>query len=81
VRKANKGTIVALALLFVSIWIVLAAGITAVWSTEEVTVFGLVILPTGIVAGLLVVYFDWRAKLRRRVMAERDGYRTAESDY
>lgn len=70
-RKANKGTIVALARLFVSIWIVLAAGITAVWSTEEVRVFGLVILSTGIVAGgLLIVYFDWRAKLRRRVMAE-----------
>jgi hypothetical protein len=31
-----------------------------------------VILPTGIAAGLLVVYFDWRAKLRRRVMAARD---------
>ena len=66
-RKANKATIVALALLFVSIWVVLAAGIAAVWLTEEVRVFGLVILPTGIVAGLLVVYFDWRAKLRRRV--------------
>ena len=65
-RKASKATIVALALLFVSIWVVLAAGITAVWLTEEVRVFGLVILPTGIVAGLLVVYFDWRAKLRRR---------------
>jgi hypothetical protein len=76
VRKANKATIVTLALLFVSIWVVLAAGITAVWLTEEVRVFGLVILPTGIVASLLVVYFDWRARLRRR-LAERDGYRAA----
>ena len=76
-RKVDKATIVALALLFVSIWVVLAAGITAVWLTEEVRVFGLVILPTGIVAGLLVVYFDWRAKLRRRVVAEREEHRTA----
>ena len=76
-RKANKGTIVALALAFFSIWVGLAVGITAVWLTSEVRVFGLVILPTAIVAGLLVVYFDWRAKLRRRVLAERDTYRNA----
>jgi uncharacterized membrane-anchored protein len=77
VRKANKATIVALALLFVSIWIVLAAGITTVWLTEGVRVFALVILTTGMVAGLLVMYFDWRAKLRRRAMADRDAHRTA----
>ena len=70
-RKANKETIVALALAFFSIWVVLAVGITAVWLTSEVRVFGLVMLPTAIVAGLLVVYFDWRATLRRRVLAER----------
>jgi hypothetical protein len=74
-EKANKETIVALALAFFSIWVVLAVGITAVWLTSEVRVFGLVMLPTAIVAGLLVVYFDWRAKLRRRVLAERDTYR------
>lgn len=76
-RKANKETIVALALAFFSIWVFLAVDITAVWLTSEVRVFGLVILPTAIVAGLLVVYFDWRAKLRRRVLAERDTYRKA----
>lgn len=76
-RKVNKETIVALALLFVSIWVVLAAGITAVWLTAEVRVFGLVILPTAIVAGLLVPYFEWRATLRRRVLGERDTYRKA----
>ena len=76
-RRANKETIVALALALFSIWVVLAVGTTAVWLTSEVRVFGLVILPTAIVAGLLVVYFDWRAKLRRRVLAERDTYRKA----
>ena len=75
--KVNKATIVALALLFVSIWAVLAAGIIAVWLTEEVRVFGLVMLPAGIVAGLLVGYFDWRAKLRGRIMAGREGHPTA----
>jgi hypothetical protein len=73
----DKATVAALALLFVSIWVVLAAAITAVWLTEEVRVLGLVILPTGIVAALLVVYFDWRAKLRRRAVADRAGHRTA----
>ena len=67
-RKANRETIVGLALLFFSVWVVFAVGIIAVWLTAELRVFGLVMLPTGIVAGLLVVYFDWRAKLRRRVL-------------
>ena len=76
-RTANKETVVALVLASFSIWVVLAVGITAVWLTLDVRAFGLVILPTAIVAGLLVVYFDWRAKLRRRVVAERDTYRRA----
>jgi hypothetical protein len=66
VKKLDKAAVMAVVLLFVSIWVVLAAGITAVWLTEEVRVLGLVMLPTGIVAALLVVYFDWRAELRRR---------------
>jgi len=77
VRKVNKATVLALALACCILWIVLAVGITVVWSTAESRVFGLAILPTAIVAGLLVVYFDWRAKLRRRVLGERDTYRKA----
>jgi hypothetical protein len=77
VKKLNKETVVALVLAFVSMWVLLALAITAVWLTSEVRMFGLVILPTAIVGGLLVVYFDWRAKLRRRVLAERDTYRKA----
>jgi hypothetical protein len=64
--------ILALGLAFVSIWVVMAAGVAAVWLTDEVRVVGLVILPTAIVASLLVRYFDWRAKLQRRLLAERD---------
>jgi uncharacterized membrane-anchored protein len=77
VKKATKPTVVALALFFVSIWVVMTAGITAVWLTEEARVFGLVMLPTAIVAGLLVVYFDWRAKLLNRMRDERNEYRKA----
>ena len=76
-KEVDKTTVVALSLLFVGIWVVLAAGITAVWLTEEVRVFGLVILPTGVVAGLLVVYFAWRDNLRRRALSERGEHRTA----
>lgn len=76
-KKATKQTVVAVLLFFVGIWVVMAAGITAVWLTEEVRVFGLVMLPTGLVAGLLIVYFDWRAKLLNRIRAERNEYRRA----
>ena len=51
----------------------MAASVTAVWLTEEVRVVGLVTLPTAIVASFLVLYFDSRAKLQRRILAERDG--------
>ena len=56
---------------------IVTAGITAVWLTEEVRVFGLVMLPTAIVAGLLVVYFDWRAKLLSPIRDERNEHRKA----
>ncbi len=68
----RKATILAVALALVSIWVVLAAAMTAIWLTEEVRVVGLVTVPPSIVAGLLVLYFDWRAKLQRRILAERD---------
>jgi len=64
--------VMAIALAFVSIWVVMAAGITAVWLTEEVRMVGLMILPTAVVASLLVLYFDWRARLHRLILGERD---------
>ena len=60
-KKATKPAIVAIVLALVCIFVVLTAGATAVWLTSEIRVFGLVLLPTAVVAGLLVVYFDWRA--------------------
>jgi hypothetical protein len=71
VKQAKTSTILAVAIAFVGIWTVMAASITAVWLTEEVRVVGLVAVPTGLVAGLLVVYFEWRAKLQR-IRAQRE---------
>jgi hypothetical protein len=55
----------------------MTAGITAVWLTEEVRVIGLVTLPAALVAGLLAVYFDWRANLLNRIRDGRNEHRTA----
>jgi len=76
-RIATRTAIVAVAVFFVSIWVVMAAGITAVWLTEEIRVFGLVILPTVVVAGLLVVYFGWRTQLLSRLRDDRHDHREA----
>ena len=70
---------VAIVLAFISIFVVLTAGAAAARLTSEVRVFGLVMLPTAIVAGLLVVYFDWRVTLRNRILANRDEHREAAS--
>jgi len=75
VKKATKSESVAIVLAFISLFVIMIAGSTAVWLTSEVRVFGLVVLPTAIVAGLLVVYFDWREKLRDRIMADRDDHK------
>jgi hypothetical protein len=78
VKKASKRTIVAAVLFFVSIWLVMSTGITAGWLTEQARVFGLVMLPAVIVAGLMVAYFEWRAKVLGRIRDERyDGRRRA----
>ena len=41
-KKATKSEIVAIVLAFISLFVVMTAGITAVWLTSEVRVFGLV---------------------------------------
>ena len=67
-RRAN---ILAVVLALASLWLVLGSALAAVWLTDEVRVIGLVLLPTVVVAALLVVYFDWRARLQHRVLADR----------
>ena len=51
-----------------SVWALAAAGNPAMWLIAVLGVVGLVIVP--IVAALLVLYFDWRAKLQRRILSE-----------
>ena len=66
----RSAAILAVALAFVSVWVALAAGLTAAWLTEEVRVVGQVTLPAAIIASLLALYFDWRARWMRHVRAE-----------
>ena len=66
----KRRAILALALAFVGVYVVLAGRLTALWLTEEVRVVGLMMLPSAIVASLLVLYFDWRGRLMRRIRAE-----------
>ena len=68
----RKSRILAVVLAFVGLSAVMAAGLTAVWLTEELRVLSLVILPSIVVATLLVLYFEWRGKLQRQVWAELD---------
>jgi hypothetical protein len=77
VKTATTSEILAVVLAFISLFVVVIAGSIAMWLTSEVRVFGLVVLPTAIVAGLLVVYFDWRAKLHNRILADRDDHKKA----
>ena len=76
-KRAVKSAIVAIVLVSLSILVVLTAATMAVRLASEVSVFARVILPMAIGAGLLVVYFDWRAKLRNRILADRDDHRKA----
>jgi hypothetical protein len=71
----KRPMVLAIVLAFMSIWVVLAAGSTAVWLPEELRAVGLVTAPMAMVASLLVLYFDWRAKLQRRILAEREDRR------
>lgn len=76
-KKATKSESVAIVRAFFSLFVVMIAGSTAVWLTSEVRVFGLVMLPTTIVVGLLVVHFERRAKLRDQILADRDDHKKA----
>lgn len=48
----------------------LAVGTGGVWLTGDLRVFGLVGLAAAIVGAGLVGYFNWRAKLQRRILGE-----------
>lgn len=68
----RRSRILAVVLAFAGLSAVMAAGLAAVWLTEELRVLRLVILPSIVVATLLVLYFEWRGKLQRQVWGELD---------
>ena len=65
--NTTQATAVAVVLFFIGLWIVVSAGIVAVWLTEEIRVFGLVMFPAAIVGALQFTYFIWRGRLLDRV--------------
>ena len=75
-KKTTKQICLSVVLFFVSVWVVIAAGITEV-VLENVRAFGLVMLTTAVAAGLLVVYFEWRARLFNGIRDERHEPREA----
>ena len=69
-KSARNEDIAAVWLFFISLFLAIAAGLTAVWLTAEVRVFGIVLFPTVAVAAMMTLYYDWRAKLARPVRSE-----------
>lgn len=69
--QATRALTVAVAVTFASILVVVTTAMAAWSPTDEVKVSALVILSTAIVASLLVVYFEWRTRTRRRIVDSR----------
>ena len=74
----RREMILVIGLAIASIWVVMAAGGTAVWLTEEVRALSLAMVPLAILASLLVLYFEWRTELKRRTQAESAAYDLAK---
>jgi hypothetical protein len=80
VKNARTATVLAVAVAFATIWVVLAPSGTALWVTGLAREFGLVALPTAIMAALFVLCFDWRKRLRRRMLARGTDDRKAQDE-
>jgi uncharacterized membrane protein len=77
--NVTRAVILAAALTFVSVSAAVLTGLSVVSSMEGVRMVGLLILTTAIVASLLVLYFEWRGRLVRRVRAEQDNHDELEN--
>ena len=53
-------------LVVLSLGLIGGASMLALWLTGDPVVFGLVLVPAGAVAALLVGFFMWRDELRRQ---------------
>ena len=65
-RKTTLGVVVT----FISVWVVAAIGIAALWLIPEARVVALALASAALVATLLVRYFGWRGTMQRRILAE-----------
>ena len=72
VRKAGNVTVVRAMLFLVSILVLVSANVTGGWLIDA-RVLALVTLAIAI-AALMVVYFDWRAKMLNRARVESHEY-------
>ena len=75
--RMNVTKIRALGAAPVSIVAVVSACVGAVWLTNDLKAIGLAIIPLRLIASGLVAYFEWRLKLRRRILAEAEDERRA----
>lgn len=53
-----------------SVTLVLLGGAAAVWLTSDLRALGFVIMGVGVIASGLAAYFEWRANLPHRMLAE-----------
>ena len=66
----RRTTVMTATIALAGAWVVLTAGPTGAWLPEAVLAVTRVGLPTAAAATLLVLYFDWRHRLMRRVQAD-----------
>ena len=76
-KSARNEEIAAVCLFFISLFLAIGAGLTAVWLTGEIMVFGIVLLPTVAVASMMILYYDWRNKLSRPSSSETETKRAS----
>ena len=74
----NKSTMLAVALAFTGIWVLTVIAVAG--TTEGMRAVALATIAMAIVASLLALYFSWRAKLQRRVLAEGDDRQSQNAD-
>lgn len=65
-----RRTTILITLALAGVWVALTAGLTGAWLLEAVLAVARVALPLTVAATLLVLYFDWRHRLMRRVQAD-----------
>ena len=66
----KRSTLLAAMLALAGIGLRLGGGSGATWLTDDVRAIVLMVLPAAFAASLLVLYFEWRRRLMRRMRTE-----------